>query len=182
MKGDGWVHGVAPAYGEYDELYQAHHRRVLRLCRVLLSDPDEADDVSQEVFLKLHREQGRTIGRDASAWGAWLTVVTVNACRDRRRSGWWKWWRERHHELVEAAAPSPGPTPEDQLLTQETRRRVWDALQALSSRQREIFVLRHVEGWPTDRVAETLGVSTGSVKRHLYRAVRHLRTALGAQR
>ncbi len=47
---------------DYDDLYRAHHARVLRLCRLLLSDPHEADDVSQEVFLKLLRQQ-RTVGR-----------------------------------------------------------------------------------------------------------------------
>ena len=161
---------------EYNELYQAHRGRVLRLCRLLLSDADEADDVSQEVFLKLFRQHqlsGRTI-----AWGPWLTKVTVNACRDRRRSGWWKWWRERHQAFEEAELPGHGFTPEQEVLSRERRRDVWRSFQQLSSRQQEVFVLRHLEGFPTAEVAEILGVSPGSIKRHLYRAVHQMRKAL----
>lgn len=161
---------------EYDDLYQTHHGRVLRLCRLLLSDPDEANDVSQEVFLKLF--QARQTEERTMVWGAWLTRVTVNACRDRRRSGWWKWFRERHTEFAETDYPGNALTPEQAALSTETRRAVWESFRELSTRQQEVFVLRHLEGWSTDEVAETLGVSAGSVKRHLYRAVHQMRKAL----
>jgi RNA polymerase sigma-70 factor (ECF subfamily) len=174
------LHSVRDGAPEYNELYQAHCGRVLRLCRFLLSDADEADDVSQEVFLKLFRQHqlsGRTI-----AWGPWLTTVTVNACRDRRRSGWWKWWRERHQAFEEAELPGHGFTPEQEVLSRELRRDIWHSFRQLSSRQQEVFVLRHLEGFPTAEVAEMLGVSPGSIKRHLYRAVHQMRKALGGLR
>src|SRR5262249_53977253 len=76
---------------ECEALYREHGARVLRLTRLLLDDRQEAQDVAQEVFLKLVRAYP---GADRSMrWGPWLTKVTVNACRDRRRSGWWRWWR-----------------------------------------------------------------------------------------
>jgi len=162
--------------GEYDELYRTHHGRVLRLCRLMLSDPDEANDVTQEVFIKLFQAQ-QTEER-TMAWPAWLTRVAVNACRDRRRSGWWKWWRERHTEYVEADHAGTAFTPEQTALSNEKRRAIWQALRELSARQQEVFVLRQLEGWSTDAVAETLGLSAGSVKRHLYRAVHQMRKAL----
>jgi RNA polymerase sigma factor (sigma-70 family) len=49
----------------------------------------------------------------------------------------------------------------------------------LPARQQEVFVLRHVEEWSTDEVARALEITPGSVKRHLFRAIRHLRVALG---
>jgi RNA polymerase sigma-70 factor (ECF subfamily) len=174
--GEGQLESAADHATEYNELYQAHHAQVLRLCRLLLSDADEADDVGQEVFIKLFRQHqlsGNTI-----AWGAWLTRVTVNACRDRRRSGWWKWWREHHQEFVETQHPARVLTPEQAVLGNETRRDVWLSLRQLSARQREVFVLRQLEGWSTEAVADALGLSPGSIKRHLYRAVHHLRRAL----
>ena len=61
----------------------------------------------------------------------------------------------------------------------QTRDRLWRAFQALPDRQHEVFVLRHVEQWSTSEVAEALGMSAGSVKRHLFRAIRHLRRVLG---
>ena len=161
---------------EYDELYRTHFERILRLSRLLLSDPDEADDVTQEVFIKLF--QACQTEERTMVWAAWLTRVTVNACRDRRRSGWWKWWRQRHTEFTEAEFPSAGPTPEQALLSSEKRGAVWQSFRELSVRQQEVFVLRQLEGWSTHEVAETLGLSPGSIKRHLYRAVHQMRKAL----
>jgi RNA polymerase sigma-70 factor (ECF subfamily) len=179
----GWVGAVNAVIDDrlnYDALYRMHHPRVLRLCQRLLADPDEAHDVTQEVFLKLHeavQQSDRQI-----AWAPWLTRVAVNACHDRRRSGWWKWWRREHQEFVEAQVPARDPNPEDQAISNQTRRHVWGALRDLSARQREVFVLRHLEGWSTEEVADKLGLSPGSVKRHLYRAVHSLRSILRGRR
>lgn len=161
----------------YEELYLAHYARVRQLCRLLMADPHEAEDVAQEVFIKLFREHP-THDRPV-AWGPWLTRVTLNACRDRRRSGWWKRWRERGEELQETEFPSHGPTPEDEVMGQEERQRIWRFFRHLSPRQQEVFALHHLEGWSTEEIAKSLGLTAGSVKRHLFRAVHHLRKALG---
>jgi len=171
-----------PAVGDrahYDELYRLHHARVLRLCRLLLTDSHEAEDVSQEVFLKLF--QTSRLNDPSVAWGAWLTRVAVNACHDRRRSGWWKWWRDRHVDFIEDEIHAATRTPEDEAAGNETRTRVWRSFRQLPARQQQVFVLRQIEGWPTNDVADLLGLTPGTVKRHLYRAVHRLRGALGAQ-
>ncbi len=72
-----------------------------------------------------------------------------------------------------------GPTPEDAAISEETRRRVWLAFRALPDRQREVFVLRHLQGWSGPEIAAALGLSVGSVKRHLFRAIHRLRETLG---
>lgn len=175
----------------YEDLYRAHYSRVLRLCRQLLQDTCEAEDVAQEVFLKLFRAQQSP--HRSMAWGPWLTRVAVNACHDRQRSGWWRWWRAPRRgdrgkamsdEVLSAAAllatrDEQPLTLEEEVLSREARRRIWQAFQELPSRQQEVFVLRYQEGWTTAAVADALGVSAGSVKRHLFRAVRHLRLTLG---
>lgn len=173
------MQALAERHVDYDWLYRTHQPRVLRLCRMLLSDPDEADDVTQEVFLKLMRY--RPADCATIAWGPWLTKVTVNACRDRRRSGWWRWWREGGREIQDTDLPNAVATPEREALGREERWRVWRSFRKLSSRQQEVFALRQIEGWSTEEVAEILGVSTGSVKRHLFRAVHQLREALRGQ-
>ncbi|MBI3302209.1 MAG: sigma-70 family RNA polymerase sigma factor [Deltaproteobacteria bacterium] len=160
-----------------EELCRTHYARVFQLCRLLLVDRHEAEDVAQEVFLKLVKEcqtQSQVL-----SWEAWLTRVTVNACRDRRRSAWWKWWREEHAEFQEAEYPSSFLTPEEQILSREQQERIWHLFRALSPRQREVFVLRRLEGLSGEDVAEVLGLTTGSVKRHLFHAIHHLRKALG---
>ena len=162
-----------------DELCHLHYGRVLQLCRLLLADRHDAQEVAQEVFLKLVQEYQRSV--QIRSWEAWLVRVTINACHDRRRSAWWKWWRTRGTSLQENYLPSHNHTPEEQLLTREKREHVWHALQALSTRQREVFVLRRIEGWSTEEVAETLSLTAGSIKRHLFHALRHLEKASRGQ-
>ena len=172
--------GVEPDGPSYDDLYRSHRARVLRLCRLLLGDPDEAEDVGQEVFVKLFRASQRPHDPHM-AWGAWLTRVAVHACRDRRRSRWWRRWWTAATVLNEEFIASGWRTPEGEVVGADQQRRIWRAFEQLAPRQREVFVLRHVEGWSTREVADAIGVETGSVKRHLFRAIRHLRTVLGEE-
>lgn len=163
---------------QWEALYAKHSARVMRLARLLLDDLQEARDVAQEVFVKLLR---RAQAPDPpSEWGGWLTRVTVNTCRDRRRAGWWRWWR-RHESAEELGLEAPEPTPERVALSREEQERIWRAFRRLPRRQREVFALRHVEGWSTEAVAAALGLHTGSVKRHLFRAVGSLRKELGGR-
>ncbi len=176
----------------YEQLYRTHYARVLRLCRLLLADSHEAEDVAQEVFLKLYR--AHQAQRQPMAWGAWLTRVAVNACRDRRRSGWWKRWRasdggrwdeaisqepSAHEIFLAADLRKQVLTPEEEVISREAVGRIWRTFGKLSLRQQEVFVLRYLEGWSIAEVAKALGLTTGSVKRHLFRAVCHLRSAVG---
>ncbi len=77
--------------------------------------------------------------------------------------------------------PSQRPTPEEEALSREVRGRIWQAFRELPSRQQEVFVLRYLEGWSTAAVAEALGLSAGSVKQHLFRAVHRLRAEIGGE-
>ncbi len=162
-----------PWHAQCEVLYREHAPRLLRLCRLLLRNPQEAEDVAHEVFLKLV-ESCRVPDR-AVAWGPWLTRVAINACHDRQRTAWWRLWHGAP-EVVEVV--DRNPTPEAAALAGETREHIWGAFRQLSQRQREVFVLRHLEEWSTQSVAEALGLSTGSVKRHLFRAVERLRKGL----
>jgi len=159
-----------------EELYLTHHAHVLRLCRLLLTDRYEAEETAQEVFLKAVREQQAQT--PVRSWQSWLTRVAVNACRDRRRSAWWKWWQEKQSEFDAEALPSHSYTPEEQVLNREEHDRLWSSVRTLSTRQREVFAL-HFAGWSNQEAADILGITTGSIKRHLFHAIRHLRKALG---
>jgi RNA polymerase sigma-70 factor, ECF subfamily len=158
----------------------AHYGRLRRLCRLLLGDPQEAEDVVQEVFLKAHEVE--QLGRAPMDWAAWLTRVAVNACRDRRRAGGWMRFRLRSRRIDDLPLVTDTPGPDDVAVSEDTRRRIWAAFRGLPRRQQEVFALRYIEERATTDVAAALGLSPGSVKRHLYRAVRHLRRALGDAR
>jgi RNA polymerase sigma-70 factor, ECF subfamily len=166
-----------PEPASFEGLYKAHRPRVQRLCRLLLKDSFEAEEVGQEVFLKVFRQFQNESWPDD--WSAWISRVTVNACHDRRKSAWWKWWRSSSGELQLAEYPSAARSPEQEALGHEEQRRIWHSFRALSPRQQEVFVLRYLEGWSTEQVAEALAISNGSVKNHLFRAVHSMRKALG---
>jgi RNA polymerase sigma-70 factor (ECF subfamily) len=170
---------VADQSPDVDQLYRGQRARIVRLCTMLLGDAAEAEEVSQEVFLKLHRAAAEA--DPATRWPAWLTTVAVNACRDKRRSRWFRWWRGSR-ELIESEFAGDGISPERAAIDGATRRQIWQALDRLPARQREVFVLRHIESWSTDEVAEALQLNAGTVKRHLFRAVHTLRGALKAHR
>jgi RNA polymerase sigma-70 factor, ECF subfamily len=159
-------------------LYREHQQRIGRLCLMLLGNPEEARDVAQDVFVKAVQQHG-TSGEPRD-WSAWLTRVAVNACHDRRRSGWWKWWQRDGRELDDRDLIAGGP--EDYAVRVQHRVAIWRAMRLLTERQREIFVLRQIEGWSTVETAEALNVSVESVKLHLFRATRRMRAALWSER
>jgi len=144
-----------------------------------LANHHDAEEIAQEVFLKVFQQLQNMNQTELMMWRPWLMRVSVNACRDRRRSGWWKLWRGANEEYQEANYPNSSRTPEEMVLSQETQGRIWRAFEKLSARQREVFVLRHVDEWSTEEVAEMLGITAGSVKRYLFRAARQLRRILG---
>ena len=171
--------GVSGPRQGYEELYRAHHSRIRRLCRLLLTDRHEAEDVAQEVFLQLLRRWKADDLPMASR--AWLTCVAINACRRRQRSRWWQWWRGAAEPFSEADLFSDG-TPEEDAVRRQQRGRIVNAFHRLSARQQEVFLLRHVEGWSTQEVADILGLATGTVKLHLFRANHAFQKALGGVR
>jgi len=164
----------------YDELYRSHFARVLRLCRLLLRDRDEAEDVAQEVFVAALREWRGVEKR--MAWGPWLTTVAVHACHRRRQGKWWQWWRSATEALATEHLAGVARTGEENMADAQLRTVLLQTFRSLSHRQREVFVLRHVEGWSSQEVADTLGVTVGSVKRHLFRATEAFRKVLGTRR
>ena len=83
--------------------------------------------------------------------------------------------------IRELTIPVPVEHP-SKLFSAEGRRTHLARLSALSARQQEVFALRYVDEWSTEEVAEMLGITTGSVKRYLFRAVHHLRRALRDRR
>ena len=109
-----------------DDLCRVHYARVLQLCRLLLTERRDAEEVAQEVFLKLVHEYRKDV--EIRSWEAWLVRVTVNACHDRRRSAWWKWWRTQDDAFYDDDLPSLAPTPEEQFLNREEREHIWKAL------------------------------------------------------
>ncbi|HUL73001.1 MAG TPA: sigma-70 family RNA polymerase sigma factor [Vicinamibacterales bacterium] len=159
-----------------------HQRMVYQLALHLLGDPQEALDVSQEVFLRVFRTLSQFRGQ--STLRTWIYRIVVNQASNRQR-----WWRRRrraqqvalddhtaaHGELAEGRAFAQ---PDSVLQQQEAARRVWGALDALPFDQRAVVVLREIDGLSYEEIAVSLGVAVGTVKSRLARARESLRLAL----
>jgi RNA polymerase sigma-70 factor (ECF subfamily) len=147
---------------------------------MLLRDPEEADNLTQECFLRAY--QSRSSFRGESSLETWLLRIAANLARDHsrnRRSGFWK--RLLGLDGDESAAhnlASEDASPEQLLLAREDVRAVWDVANQLSQQQRAVFLLRFVEEMELSEIASALGLQVGSVKTHLFRAVQKVRGKL----
>ena len=142
----------------FDRLMRRYERLVLVTALRLAGSMPDAQDVSQEVFLKLYRNLGKL---DEDALTTWLYRVTVNACYDLRRR------RSRRPESPVEAAGQVAASGDDphQALTAAERRRVLDmSLRMLPEKERAAIVLRDLEGLPTPEVARVLGSSEATVR------------------
>jgi RNA polymerase sigma-70 factor (ECF subfamily) len=155
---------------------------VYQLALHLLGDPQEALDLSQEVFLRVFRTLGQFRGH--SALRTWIYRIVVTQASNRRR-----WWRRRHQAqqvaLDEHVAAHGELTdgrvsamPDKVAEQQQTARRVWDALDHLPFDQRSILVLREIDGLSYEEIGYSLGVAVGTVKSRLARAREQLRAVL----
>ncbi len=163
--------GDASALGE---LYRRYHRRVYGLCLRMVANTAEAEDLTQEVFIKLFHEAGTFRGE--SAFTTWLHRLTVNVVLMYLRKHKRRFERPTADaEVPERAVPGterPGRLPVFDRLELDR------ALARLPPGYRAVFVLFDVEGYTHDEVAGILGCSAGNSKSQLHKARTKLRALL----
>jgi len=171
------LHGDPAAF---EELYALHSGRVYGLCLRLSGDPEDAFDLAQEVFLRIHRHLARFRGR--SSLKTWIYRVTVNHCRSRlsRR-------RPPSSSLDDPMAARHEPRseeadPERRASASEQGRRIAAALARLPVRFRIPVVLRDVEGLAYGEIARILRIPVGTVRSRIARARESLRVELESVR
>jgi len=154
----------------FSALVVSHRDRARRLAwRLIGGDESAAEDVAQDAFVKAYRALG-SFRQDASL-ETWFYRILVNQAHKHRRwrgvrERWSAVWDERHAiDSPDAGAPA-------------LRRRIAEALAKLTRRQRESFVLVHLEGFTVRETGELLGTPEGTIKSHLQRALKALRREL----
>lgn len=147
----------------FEILMRRHERLVLATALRLLGKMEDAQDASQEVFLRLYRNLGKVQGSGNLA--GWLYRVTVNVCRDLRG-------RRPEETSVEAAEElaSPGADPQQAATRNERQRALELSLRLLPEKQRAALVLRDLEGLSTEEVARILGTSQATVRAQVFQA------------
>jgi RNA polymerase sigma-70 factor (ECF subfamily) len=168
---------VAGDAAAWEEIVQRFHRRIYNICYRFCGSSDDAQDLTQEVFIKMYR----TLNSYDAARGAfmtWVTTVTRNLLVDHFRKG-------KHDRLTDSidsvssehedAMPlseqieDQGPMPDARVQSRETRDTVHLALQKLSPELREAVILRDLQDMDYREIATTLNVPEGTVKSRINR-------------
>lgn len=164
--------GVTDVPQELDlaDLYAAHHLSMVRLARLLVDDLATAEDVVQDAFLGLHRNQGSI--RDPGAAAGYIRRAVINQARSTLRR------RRTVRAHLKVAEPEVGPAADAELIVSEEHREVLQAVRRLPERQREVLVLRFWSGMSEAEIASAMGVSKGTVKSQASRAMKTLQKHL----
>ena len=169
----------------FDDLVLKYERRVYNHCLRMVSDEVESYDLAQEVFLKVFRKIKNY--EHTYSFYTWLYRITVNCCIDYLR-------KKRRHIQEVSLSSSPGDdqgevckdqdipdltfVPETALVNQELGDTLNAAIAQLSEKLRVIIILKEVEGFTYEEIAEVLACSRGTVKSRLFRARERLKELL----
>ena len=169
------------ALDDFTHLVQSHQRRIYRVLLGMVRDPDAAQNLTQECFLKAY--QRRASFRGEANVGVWLLKIAVNLARDHRRSRLREFWlrfssSSEEVEDLGQRLPDPHASQERVLVGREEVASVWSVVEKLSPQQREVFILRFVEEMSLEEIAAATSLKVGTVKTHLFRAVHAMRQRL----
>ena len=166
------------ARDRFAALVALQQRRAVRIAYQYLRDVHDADEAVQDAFVKVFAHI--TSYREDLPFEVWFTRILVNGCLDMRkaRSRRLRWVLPSTGHIVPTEPVAPQQSPEDRLLTSERGRQIAAAVEQLPERQRVVFTLSQIAEQSTSEVGRTLGLREATVRVHLFRAVRKLRTLL----
>ena len=170
---------------EFSSVVEAHRLQIFRFLLASLRDVDLAETLTQECFLKAHRNWDRFRGESSAM--TWLMRIAINLQKDHWRNRRLQFWRHTQNNAVDAGQasewlPSEERSVEQQMMAREQVQQVWKAVEKLSARQKTVFLLRYVEEMELKEIAQATGLNEGTVKAHLSRALVKVRAELGGAR
>lgn len=167
----------------FEQLVYKHDKQVLAIAARYVTSSEDAKDIYQEVFIRVHR--GLKHFKMQSEFATWLHRITVNVCLTHRAR------RHKHVHVSldgdtgdDESGTNPGALisrdePTDQhAMNTETRQHVQEALDELSAQQRLVFTLKHYEGYKLREIASMMKCTEGTIKRYLFLATQQLRNRL----
>jgi len=152
----------------WEVLVRTHQGRICSIAFGYVGDQDEALDLAQEIFVRVYNRLDSCT--DPEKFQSWLTRIARNACIDhlRRRKVRPPLWDIPAEDMVALAAT--GPTPEEDLIRSSRQNLVHRALQHLSEINREIIVLKDIQGLPLEEISGMLDLPLGTIKSRSSRA------------
>jgi RNA polymerase sigma-70 factor (ECF subfamily) len=171
--------------GAFDELVRVHDHQVLRMAYNLLRSEEDARDIYQEAFLRVHRNLPKF--RFDCSFSTWLYRIVANLCLDHLRKR-----KVRHEESASFKSESgevdrlqfipeerADVDPQRRFQSAEVNSRIQDVLAELTPRERVVFEMRHYQGMRLRAIGQALGVTEEAAKNCLFRATHKMRAALG---
>lgn len=171
----------------FDEMVARYWDRIYTMVNQLLRNSQDAEEVTQDAFIRAHR--GLANFRGEAAFSTWLYQIATNLARNR----YWYWWRRKRDFTVSFdqpvgsetemtlmdVIPAEVETPGDATVTQEFVTKVAEGMEQLSKKHREILILRNVKNLSYEEISAILGISVGTVKSRIARARESLREIMG---
>lgn len=161
----------------FQALVVQHKDRVFRFARYYLGNAEDAEDVTQEVLVRLWKHG---MALEESILPAWITKVTKNACLDalRKRQTYQASVTTDTEHMAHLTVPDDAPTPERAMESTQFRMQVENALQRIGEPYRSIVVCREIQDMAYEQIAETMDLPLNTVKVYLHRARKMLREHL----
>lgn len=173
----------------FDEMVLRYWGRIFVMVKQLLGNSQDAEEVTQDAFIRAHR--GLATFRGDSAFSTWLYQIATNLARNK----YWYWWRRKRDKsisfdqplsddgsmMLSDVFPSGVDSPMEEVVTQEFVDRVAECMQMLNAKHREILILRNVQNLSYEEIASVLGISVGTVKSRIARAREGLREKMGKE-
>jgi RNA polymerase sigma-70 factor (ECF subfamily) len=176
---------AASELDDIDQLVQRYRARLLRFVAFSIGDPDLAQSIVQDCFLKAYN--ARDSFRGECNVQTWLNRIALNMILDHQRTRKFRFWRAFRNtalDITEIAStvPSGAQTPEKNLLVRERVAQVAKVLEDLSFNQRTVFLMHFQEDMGVQDISLATDMSVNTVKTHLYRAVKAVRERIGEKR
>jgi RNA polymerase sigma-70 factor (ECF subfamily) len=154
----------------YAQLVERYRDRYARYAARMLGSADAAEDAVQDAFVRAYDQLAQC--QDPNKFAGWFFLILRNRCYAERR-------KDRVSAPLDAAhAVAAADRADDGAITAERRRALQQALMGLTAEQREVFVLKHIEGLSYGEIAERLSTSVASLKMRMHRAYDRLREQL----
>lgn len=171
----------------FDEMVSRYWGRIYAMVNQLLRNTQDAEEVTQDAFIRAHR--GLVNFRGDSAFSTWLYQIATNLARNR----YWYWWRRKRDKSISfdqpigqdndmtlaEIIPAEVESPNDITVTQEFVDHIAAGMEKLTTKHREVLILRNIKNMSYEEIADVLTISVGTVKSRIARARESLRSKLG---
>ncbi len=162
----------------FEQIVSKYEKLVYSICYRMFNNKEDAMDATQDTFIKIYKNMEKSIGK--GSFKSWICTIATNTCLDelRKRSKKKTVSLDAHFnddtDNVKMEIADTDPTPLDNVLNSESASVLKEAITALSEEDRAIIILRDIEGLSYDEIANTLGLSLGTVKSRLSRTRKKL--------